>query len=355
MEKRYQVFVSSTYVDLKDERQQVIQALLAMDCIPVGMEMFPASNDDQWTLIKRVIDDSDYYVLIVGNRYGSLDQTGISYTEKEYDYAVKTGKPIMAFLHADPDTRPANMSELDAEKRKKLEAFRDKAKTRMCQSWKTPEDLSAKTILSLNKTFKSHPAEGWIRGQHAAGPEMLAQMNSLRNRIAELEAQLVSVRTSAPEGTEDLAHGEDVYSVDFTYREQGTGHLFRSSVLIMWSDLFAAAAPTMFNEARESVVKDAIEAVLDTYLFNQNEELWKVTDTNSYRLDQDTFHCILTQFKALGLTTLSQRKRAPSDSSTYWTLTPYGDMTATQLIAIRRLKTPAPELALVARAEPDPK
>lgn len=58
MDKRYQVFVSSTYADLQDERQEVMQALLELDCIPAGMELFPAANEDQWTLIKKVIDDS---------------------------------------------------------------------------------------------------------------------------------------------------------------------------------------------------------------------------------------------------------------------------------------------------------
>ena len=49
IEKRYQVFVSSTYADLQDERQEVMQALLELDCIPAGMELFPAANEDQWT------------------------------------------------------------------------------------------------------------------------------------------------------------------------------------------------------------------------------------------------------------------------------------------------------------------
>src|SRR3954453_18062379 len=97
MDKRYQVFVSSTFVDLQVERQHAIQALLALDCIPSGMELFPASDDDQWTLIKRVIDDCDYSLLILAGRYGSIGIDGIGYTEKEYDYAVSVKKPIIAF------------------------------------------------------------------------------------------------------------------------------------------------------------------------------------------------------------------------------------------------------------------
>jgi len=72
MDKRYQVFVSSTFADLKEERQAVMQALLSLDHFPAGMELFPASDEDQWALIKGVIDDSDYYVLVVGGRYGSM-------------------------------------------------------------------------------------------------------------------------------------------------------------------------------------------------------------------------------------------------------------------------------------------
>lgn len=49
MEKRYQVFVSSTYADLKEERQHVLQALMEMDCIPAGMELFPAADEEQKT------------------------------------------------------------------------------------------------------------------------------------------------------------------------------------------------------------------------------------------------------------------------------------------------------------------
>jgi hypothetical protein len=101
MDKRYQVFVSSTYQDLKEERQEVIQALLELDCIPAGMELFPAADDDQWTLIKKVIDDCDYYIVIVGGRYGSLSATGISYTQMEYEYAVSQGKPAIGFIHRD--------------------------------------------------------------------------------------------------------------------------------------------------------------------------------------------------------------------------------------------------------------
>src|SRR5574341_861812 len=100
MDKRYQVFISSTFRDLQAERQSVLRAVLELDHMPAGMELFPAADDDAWQLIRDVIDGSDYYTLIIGGRYGSLDDTGISYTEKEYDYAVSSKKPVIPLLHA---------------------------------------------------------------------------------------------------------------------------------------------------------------------------------------------------------------------------------------------------------------
>ena len=125
MDKRYQVFVSSTYEDLQDERKEVMQALLELDCIPAGMELFPASNDDQWTLIKKVIDDCDYYILIIGGRYGSTNEEGKSYTQMEFEYALSTGKPIISFLPKHPQNIPIGKSEQDGDKKEKLEALKN--------------------------------------------------------------------------------------------------------------------------------------------------------------------------------------------------------------------------------------
>ena len=135
MDKRYQVFVSSTFSDLVEERREVMQALLEMDCMPAGMELFPASNDDQWTLIKGVIEQSDYYLVILGGRYGSTTEEGISYTEKEYDYAVELGIPVMGFVISDPDSVAVGKTDKSDAAAAKLGEFRAKVQTRMTKDW----------------------------------------------------------------------------------------------------------------------------------------------------------------------------------------------------------------------------
>jgi hypothetical protein len=89
MNKRYQVFISSTYADLKEERSKVIQTIMELDCIPAGMEIFPAIDEEQFNFIKKIIDDCDYYLLIIGGRYGSISEDGLSYTEKELIMLLK--------------------------------------------------------------------------------------------------------------------------------------------------------------------------------------------------------------------------------------------------------------------------
>lgn len=125
MEKKYQIFISSTYEDLKEERKKAIEAILTMNYFPVGMEMFSAADDEQWEIIRETIDVSDYYVLIVGNKYGSIipdgEDAGMSYTEKEFRYALKQGIPILAYVIADDATNHHSYHENDPDKVYKLD------------------------------------------------------------------------------------------------------------------------------------------------------------------------------------------------------------------------------------------
>jgi Domain of unknown function (DUF4062) len=119
----YKVFVSSTFNDLREERAEVQKALLKLNCLPVGMELFPAADDDTWDFIKEQINDSDYYVVVVGGRYGSLAPDGLSFTEKEYDYAREREVPSIGFVHADRNAIVYGKTENDAKLVAKLEAF----------------------------------------------------------------------------------------------------------------------------------------------------------------------------------------------------------------------------------------
>jgi Domain of unknown function (DUF4062) len=97
--KKLQVFVSSTYEDLKEERQVAVEAILTAGHIPAGMELFAAGDQSQMEVIKRWIDESDAFLLILGGRYGSVDPTTKkSYVQLEYEYAQQKGKRFFAVV-----------------------------------------------------------------------------------------------------------------------------------------------------------------------------------------------------------------------------------------------------------------
>ena len=178
MNKKYQVFVSSTYVDLVTERQEIMNALLELDCIPAGMELFPAANEDQWSLIKGVIDECDYYIVVIAGRYGSLGPEGMSYTEMEYRYAIDTGKPVIAFLHKDPESIPAKHTEKTGDGKKKLGEFRELSQQKVCKYWNTPSELGSVVSRSLIMLQKKHPGIGWVRGDQVASSEASTEIHS---------------------------------------------------------------------------------------------------------------------------------------------------------------------------------
>ena len=161
MEKRYQVFISSTFADLEDERRKVMDAVLECGCYPAGMEMFPAMDMEQFTYIKSVIDKSDFYILILAGRYGSLAKDGISYTEKEYNYAVEKGIPTLVFIKRDIESIPPGKKETDLQSKEKLLTFRKRvAENRLLSYWDEPYELKSKILLSLPKAIKETPDNG---------------------------------------------------------------------------------------------------------------------------------------------------------------------------------------------------
>ncbi len=165
MNKRYQVFLSSTYVDLKEEREEILRILLKLNCFPAGMELFPATDEKQFDYIKKEIDNSDYYLLIIAGRYGSLTPEGISYTEKEFLYALEKKIPVIAFIHEDINIIPLAKVDVDENIRKKLEEFKKKVETnRLVKYWADSTTLYREVSITLARVIHECPRIGWVRG-----------------------------------------------------------------------------------------------------------------------------------------------------------------------------------------------
>ncbi len=339
MDKRYQVFVSSTYEDLREERATVIQALLQQDCFPAGMELFPAADEEQWSFIQGIIDECDYYILIVAGRYGSRAPDGMSFTEKEYRYALSKGKPILAFLHREPGKISAEKSEPTDEGKRRLQEFRTLVGQRLCKFWATPHELGLELGNSLNVLKRKRPATGWVRADELLA-NGAAEVLKLRRKVEELQSELQNVRTTAPEGTEGLARGEEFFSVSATaqVRTRYDEETFSFKLEATWNALFGAIAPLMLNEAPDYRLKSALEDWFKGQMVLAMRQ--RTSDPDAvllcHAIDASDYHTIVLQFRALGLIVQNSGRRAPKDTATYWRLTPYGDSVMTKLLAVRR-------------------
>ena len=199
MDKRYQIFISSTFADLKDEREKVMRAILELKCFPAGMELFKAGSKPKFAQISSVIDECDFYILIIGARYGSMDKDGVSWTEKEYNYAINLGIPILAFVHGDSGAIHLNNADLDNKLRKKLKAFKERVEeTSIVSYWKNADELKANVLSSLHDALEQEKKEnkitGWVRAGSVVSGDEQARSAQLEGEIAGYKKEIKSLK-----------------------------------------------------------------------------------------------------------------------------------------------------------------
>jgi hypothetical protein len=208
VEKRYQVFALRTMISAKNVRR-LFKRSWNLIVFRLAWKLFPAGDDEQWKVIKRVIDECDYYVVIIAGRYGSVGPGGKSYTQMEYEYAAEKGKPVMAFLHEQPGNIPADKTEPDPNRKMALNQFRELAKQKMCKFWNSPAHLGGVVSRAVAKMKQSRPAVGWVRANLVADESAAQEILRLKNENDELNKLLDVARSTPPKGSEGLAQEDE--------------------------------------------------------------------------------------------------------------------------------------------------
>ncbi|GAB6843284.1 hypothetical protein HNR00_002210 [Methylorubrum rhodinum] len=249
MDKKYQIFVSSTYADLVEERQAIFKAILMLDEIPAGMESFVSFPGDQIKYIERLIDRCDYIVIIVKANYGSSrTKSGISYTEHEYEYAKLSNKKIMVFIN---DSREGLQDDALSDilnQNSSITKFKNKLKSEnQVAFWTTPEGLATVVSGSISRARLIDPAEGWIRGSERLQIE--ERLNSILAEKTELE-RTVSILKS---GKDQVAHLSDELQTKFSLQiEQADESMTQKvGIVIKWIDLFKLLADAVHENRKD--------------------------------------------------------------------------------------------------------
>ncbi len=167
MERKYEIFISSTKIDLEPEREFVQEQIIRSGHIPVGMELFSGEMRGIWKVIQTAIERSDFYILILAGRYGLAKGKSKSFTEKEFDYAVKLKKPIIAFVLDDEGLKNLAVKFVDEnlQNKNKLEKFRNKVTSQHVQKYNDTSKFKGIFQVNLQKFIQENdnPDLGWIR------------------------------------------------------------------------------------------------------------------------------------------------------------------------------------------------
>ena len=144
------IFISSTYEDLIPYRDEVQRNLIRLEQIVKGMEYFGSSPKNPLSECLSQIKDCKLYIGIIGMRYGSIDEdSGLSYTQIEYNEAINQGIPTLIYII--DETHPIPPKFVDkGEDAAKLEKFKSELKKKHTVSFfSTPDDLGKKVSKDL--------------------------------------------------------------------------------------------------------------------------------------------------------------------------------------------------------------
>ncbi|MFZ2725133.1 MAG: DUF4062 domain-containing protein [Methylococcaceae bacterium] len=208
--KRLQVFVSSTYTDLKQERQAAVEAILSHGHIPAGMELFISGDESQLDVIKQWIDESDVYLLILGGRYGSIEpKTNKSYTHLEYEYALETGKPYFACV-VNEQAQKERIKQygdvvIEDDNPKELKTFRKIVESKIVKYWSDCKDIKIVVGETMGNFARREDLIGWVRSnQLSVNPAIAEELARLSKENEQLRTQLANSNPA-----EELINGFD--------------------------------------------------------------------------------------------------------------------------------------------------
>lgn len=333
--KKYQVFISSTYTDLKNEREAAVEAILKAGHIPAGMELFKA-GDEQLTTIKKWIDESDIYVLILGKRYGSIDsKSGLSYTEIEYRYAIDNDMPVFAIIMSDKNANDKIESDMIKENiyeqnySDKFDSFEKYVKTKIVSFADNMAEVKLAIHENIHEFKDKYVLVGWARGNNYLDYEKINELQETTKQNQKLLSENTKLKAELENRyNENLVDLEEKFTVKGSYswgdiRNPRKGKINHE---ISWDQLFALLAPLLVEFPSEKIVKNK----LATYILKEEGKSGRYES-----IDEQNLFTIRTQLEAYNLIQAQFLNTKGGSKAMFWSLTPRGKRYMVELRAIQ--------------------
>jgi hypothetical protein len=326
MDKKYQVFISSTYTDMKAERQAAVEAILDAGHIPAGMELFAASDKDQMEVIKGWIDESDIFMLVLGGRYGSVEpESGKSYIQLEYEHAVATSKPFFALYLTDKAIAekakgPLGLDATERHDTKALNEFRTTVKSKLCSEIEDVKDIKIQVPKSIRNLGEKRKLGGWVRSSAVLDVSpLMSELAALRHENGALREEVKRTQVISKKSGATLSTSQDKFSesaldapLELHLKSQRVvaKSVYKSDKT--WSGtylrMFSLIAAKLLEEPYDPTVRGYIRTIMQSEL---------AVDT--VELDETEFQSLKLKLVALGVVEL---KKVPAHLT--WLLTENG-------------------------------
>ena len=329
MNKKLQVFISSTYIDLIEERQAAVQAVLDAGHIPAGMELFKAGNTSQLETIYKWIDNSDVYMLILGGRYGSIEEkTGKSYTQLEYEYAIDKGLPVFSVVLRDDFLK--RKSDILGEERtieksniSQYNNFKNLVMSKIVREVSDCKDIMLAVHTTLKDFMEEYKFVGWVLSNSTElNADLLKQINDMNNLISDLKKEKDRLRQELDDLNQsfesNLAFEGQLIQIEGKYQENygrpGASHFVDRAVSkeITWDKMFILWAPYLIQTSNYYRAKQSLERALKDYMGHY------------FEMRDNLFQTIKIQYHALGLIKAFEANSTAGGTAEFISLTEKG-------------------------------
>lgn len=296
LDKRYQVFISTSGSEMQPERIVLSQTLVGMGFFSWGLEKrTPLST----TFARRQIDDCDYVVMILGSQYGEQSVSGVGYMHLEYIYAVTKQKPIIAFIHEDPDSRDESLHDTKPELREKFKEFRNLIMEQVDQifMYRTMRSLELAVRLNMSQILERYPVIGWVRPQNT---------QVLHDEIEALKAKIIQLEMNAGTREEDpflnikkVSMHED-FAFEYRMHAYQDGNFKELKVMryMTWAELLSVLGKEFINPTPEDFFSKCMNEYLNkTGLADAHEQMPRAHAVARAQINIRALHTIKMQMR----------------------------------------------------------
>lgn len=249
LDKRYQVFISTSGAEMQPERIILSQTLVGMGFFSWGLEQRTPLNT---AFARRQIDDCDYVVILLGSQYGEQSVSGVGYMHLEYIYAVTKQKPIIVFMHEDPASRDSSLHDTKPELQEKFKEFRQLLQQEADQvfCYRTLRDLEMAVRLNMPQMLERYPVSGWVRPQNTQA--LHDEIDQLKAKVAQLERD-GGTREVDPFLSLPKVSMHEVFSFEYRMHAYQDGNFKELKVQkrLTWAQLLAILGSTFINPTPE--------------------------------------------------------------------------------------------------------